>query len=197
MTAVADTSRANYGYRKFERSKWTATASSVALGRSREKRNAHAFRMGMKLADTWPVLAIQLDRRCSLSQFPHWQIADLELGLCQKALAELLGVTPFTVLNWEKGKGEPAIRSMAGIIEFLGYDPCTPFPTLSDRMRAVRRSQGWTVKEAARQLGVDAGTWGRWEKTGIPWKRHREMVEAFLKALSGSDLSTRIPGEGD
>ena len=55
---------------------------------------------------------------------------------------------------------------------------------LSERLAVVRRAMGWTVKEAAQQVGVDSGTWGRWEKAGVPWKRHRAIVETFLEALA-------------
>jgi hypothetical protein len=43
---------------------------------------------------------------------------------------------------------------------------------------------GWTIKEAARQLGVDEGTWGEWERKGsIPWKWYQRMVEDFLTKM--------------
>jgi transcriptional regulator with XRE-family HTH domain len=108
-----------------------------------------------------------------------------ELRSSQKAMAERLGVSWSTVLNWETGRTEPLIESIAAIIEFLGYDPFPKPTSHSEQLAALRRVKGWTVKEAARQLGIDSGTWSRWEKTGIPWKRHRRMVEVFLKALSG------------
>jgi len=48
----------------------------------------------------------------------------LELGLSQKEVGERLGVTSFTVLNWEKGKTAPLAKTMPGIIQFFKYDPC-------------------------------------------------------------------------
>jgi hypothetical protein len=45
---------------------------------------------------------------------------------------------------------------------------------------------GWMIREAAQQLGIDPGTWSRWENFGISWGRHQAMVEAFLEALSGT-----------
>jgi len=50
----------------------------------------------------------------------------LELGLSQKEASKVLGVTSFTVLNWEKGKTEPLPQFMPKIILFLGYDPARP-----------------------------------------------------------------------
>jgi transcriptional regulator with XRE-family HTH domain len=46
----------------------------------------------------------------------------LELGLSQKQTGKVLGVTSFTVLNWEKGKTGPRGESMAKIMGFLFAD---------------------------------------------------------------------------
>ncbi|MBW8828727.1 MAG: helix-turn-helix transcriptional regulator [Burkholderiales bacterium] len=35
-------------------------------------------------------------------------------------------------------------------------------------MWAYRRRHGLSTKAAAERLGVDEGTWGAWERTGIP-----------------------------
>jgi transcriptional regulator with XRE-family HTH domain len=40
----------------------------------------------------------------------------LDLGLSQAALARLLAVDPWTVLNWEKGKRTPS-RALAGRLQ--------------------------------------------------------------------------------
>jgi transcriptional regulator with XRE-family HTH domain len=115
----------------------------------------------------------------------HIRSRRLELGLSQKAAAGRLGTSWRTAFNWEKGNSKPAVESIPAIIEFLGYDP---FPndakSLPDRLIATRCAQGWTIKEAARQLGVDEGTWGEWERKGsIPWKRYQRMVEDFLTKI--------------
>jgi transcriptional regulator with XRE-family HTH domain len=44
----------------------------------------------------------------------------MELKLNQKQAADLLGVNPSTVLNWETGRTSPPVRSMAIILSFLG-----------------------------------------------------------------------------
>ena len=60
----------------------------------------------------------------------------------------------------------PPMRLMPHILSFLGYDPFPKPQTLSERMRAVRRAMGWTIREAAHSLGVDETTWWTWERTG-------------------------------
>jgi len=84
------------------------------------------------------------------------------------------------------------VESIPAIIEFLGRDPFGNAASLSDRLAAARRTRGWTIKQAAEQLGVDEGTWGRWEKTEIPWKRYQAIAEAFLEALT----TGRAKGKG-
>lgn len=43
----------------------------------------------------------------------------LELNLSQKEVGKMLGVTSFTVLNWEKGKTELLGRFMPKVVLFL------------------------------------------------------------------------------
>ena len=101
--------------------------------------------------------------------------------LSQKRVAQRLGVTSWTVLNWEKGKTEPPIESIPAILRFFGYDPFPEPKSLPERLLAMRRAMGWSIKEAARQLGVDEGTWGAWESgTTILKGRHLLLLEAFL-----------------
>ena len=71
---------------------------------------------------------------------------------------------------------------MPAIVIFLGYNPA-PTPTTSpEQLAALRRRLGWTIKEAAQRLRLDQATWGRWEREGISWERHRLMAVAFIQA---------------
>ena len=92
-----------------------------------------------------------------------------------------LGATAVTVLHWEKGQTLPPIEAMPRILSFLGYDPFPPPVNLPERLLAVRRVNGWTIKEVARRLGVDEGSWGAWEKGATtPKGRHRLLVDRLL-----------------
>jgi transcriptional regulator with XRE-family HTH domain len=112
----------------------------------------------------------------------HVRKRRLEFGLTQKEAGDRMGATAVTVLHWEKGKTQPLVESIPAIIAFLDSDPFPPPTSLSEQLAAVRRKMGWSIKQAARHLGVDPGTWGRWEKMGIPWTRHQRMVAAFVRA---------------
>jgi transcriptional regulator with XRE-family HTH domain len=52
----------------------------------------------------------------------HIKKRRLELGFSQKEVGEMLGVTSFTVLNWEKGKTEPLGRLMRRILDFMNQE---------------------------------------------------------------------------
>lgn len=103
------------------------------------------------------------------------------LGLTQTAAARALGVSPSTVLNWERGKTEVPIQTMPTVLHFLGYDPFPPPRTFRERMAAKRRSMGWSMKQAALALGIDAGTWAAWERGSVkPRPRYEALLELFL-----------------
>lgn len=102
--------------------------------------------------------------------------------LTQGAAGAVLGVCASTVLNWERAKTEPPVQAMPAIFRFLGYNPFPDPKTLSERLLARRRVMGWSVKEAARQVGIDEGTWAAWEDSvSSPKGRHLALLEQLLK----------------
>jgi DNA-binding XRE family transcriptional regulator len=82
----------------------------------------------------------------------------MDLGITQKEAARRMGVDQWTVINWEKGRTEPAVRFVPAIIRLLGYDPIPLGRTFEDRLRAARRRLGLTQVEAGRLAGVSEGT---------------------------------------
>ncbi len=111
-----------------------------------------------------------------------------EMGLMQKEVAKQLGVNSWTILNWEKCHTEPPIASIPAIVQFLGYDPFPQPTTLSQYLLAKRRKMGWSIKEAAREVGVDPSTWGNWERgQAILYRQHRALI-ARMFGLSADAL---------
>jgi len=110
----------------------------------------------------------------------HLLARRLTLGLLQREVADRLGVTPYTVLNWEKGQTSPALVHYPAIIAFLGFDPARPPETLPGGLKAFRKARGLSISAAARLLGVDPGTWARWEKGLRPQKVHVPIVARLL-----------------
>ena len=89
----------------------------------------------------------------------HIKRERLKRGLTQKELAKLLGVNPWTELNWETGATKPLMRSIPTIINFLGYDPFSKPMTLPEKRCWERLpAVGWSVKQAARIPGLDYAT---------------------------------------
>ena len=103
------------------------------------------------------------------------------MGLTQKEVASKLDVNPWTILNWEKGRTEPPIFSMPAIVRFLGYDPFPQPTTLPQHLFARRRAMGWSIKNAADAVGVDSGTWGKWEPgQTVLYRQHRVLIARLL-----------------
>lgn len=103
-------------------------------------------------------------------------------GLRQIDVALLLGVDEHSIVGWEKGAKHPNIRMYPAILSFLGYEPW-PVPTsLPERLIAERRRRGMSTQEAADEIGIDQGTYLRWEagRTG-PWRRSKVEVDRFLR----------------
>ena len=112
----------------------------------------------------------------------HLKKKRLEPGLTQKEACKYLGVTSFTMTNWERGLRCPAIQHLPAICQFLGCDPEPPTPDrLPKRPVAKRRQFGWTQRMAAKKLGVDPSTWSAREHDGtIMSKAHRPLLAKFI-----------------
>ena len=122
----------------------------------------------------------------------HLRKKRFELRLMQREVAEQLGVNPWTILNWEKGHTEPPMASIPAIVRFLGYEPFPQPKTLAQHLLAKRREMGWSIKEAARVIGVDPTTWGNWEcGQAILYHRHRALIAKTL-GLSADALDRKM-----
>jgi transcriptional regulator with XRE-family HTH domain len=114
------------------------------------------------------------------------------LGVTQRKVAEQLLVNPWTILNWETGRFQPSIRAIPRILSFLGYDP---FPTsldLSGLLRQKRRENGWSIREAAADLGVDPGTWRNWETGNVVLHRRHRLSVAQLLGLDADSVTAEM-----
>ncbi|MFQ5690741.1 MAG: helix-turn-helix domain-containing protein, partial [Gemmatimonadota bacterium] len=119
----------------------------------------------------------------------------LDLGWLQREVASLLGVSKDTIRNWERNRTTPALRYVPRILEFLGYVPFEPGPSLPERLRFTRRVLGLSRRAFAGRLGVNESTVRGWE-TGRhrPSRRHRERIEGLWVSLR--DGAQRCPMAG-
>jgi transcriptional regulator with XRE-family HTH domain len=109
----------------------------------------------------------------------HVKCARRARGLSQREAGTVIGVSAFTVLNWEKGKNEPRFKDIPAILQFLGYDPFPKPITLDVHLLAIRRHKGWSITKAAKRIGLDPATWAGWEAgKAICHEQHRQILWA-------------------
>jgi transcriptional regulator with XRE-family HTH domain len=116
--------------------------------------------------------------------------ARLAAGLTQHELARQLGVAGGErVSRWELGRSTPRTETLLRAAEVLAVDPEAlvgqgEVPTL----RSLRRSQGLTLEDLARQLHVSRSTVSRWESgfgtQAIPHSTVRRLAEVFDVSLT-------------
>ncbi len=112
-----------------------------------------------------------------------------ELGLTQEEAARLLCVDPKSLMWWERDIRTPADRVYPALIAYLGYEPWGESVTLGERLKAERRRRGLSIERAAALIGVDEGTFGRWERgQWKPQPRSLSALDSFLVKVSDSNL---------
>ena len=115
----------------------------------------------------------------------HIRKKRLDLGLKQKDVAEIIGVTESTIWNWEHGR-EPEIRHYPKIIEFLGYVPFE-IPDNADplnRLNRFRLLNGFSYKRLSELTGIDETQLSEWIR-GIhrPSGRSVLRIERFINTI--------------
>jgi len=91
---------------------------------------------------------------------------------------------------WERDEREPAIRFYPAIVAFLGYEPWPKPRTLPEALLAERRRRGIEIHSASELVGVDEGTWGRWERS--VWKPTPRMI-SLIDHFLGLSLHEKFP----
>ena len=105
-----------------------------------------------------------------------------DLSLTSKQAADTMGVNWWTYMTWESKGREPTCTWYPEIIAFLGREPWPEPVSLPEQLRAARLRRGLSIKVAAEGLGVDEGTFGRWESGAWkPQARSLPIIELFLR----------------
>ena len=87
-------------------------------------------------------------------------------GLLQKDVAQAIGVTVDTILNWELNYTEPSVAYYPKVMDYLGYCPIpndADVTSLGALVHRHRIHRGLTLRKAAVQMGVDPGALSEWE----------------------------------
>jgi transcriptional regulator with XRE-family HTH domain len=104
-----------------------------------------------------------------------------ELNLRRIDVALLLGCDEKSLMWWERDMREPLVGFYPAIIRFLGQEPWLKPVTLPEQLKAARRRRGLSIEAAAAVVGVDEGTYGRWESGAWrPQPRSRPAISRFL-----------------
>jgi magnesium chelatase family protein len=108
----------------------------------------------------------------------HLKKRRMDLNLLQREVAEKLGVTHDSILNWEKGYSQPRLNLLPRIYKFLGYNPESVPQTLPEKIAYCRRVLGHSRKILAAKLGVNPTTIRNWENG-----RNQPRTRKSLKTL--------------
>ncbi len=94
----------------------------------------------------------------------HIRRARIRQRLRQADVAERIGVDETSIVNWESGRTEPAIKYIPAIVQFLGCNPLPVGTGWAARLVRARTTLGLSQREAARKIKVDPSTLARWER---------------------------------
>ena len=110
----------------------------------------------------------------------------IDLGLLQKDVSNVIGVTEDCITNWEKNRTTPQIQFLPKIIDFLGYNPNHyDISSFGEIVRDFRQCNGLSHNKLGKLLGVDASTIGSWEigKSKPHPKTKLKFEKLLLKAI--------------
>jgi len=116
----------------------------------------------------------------------HLRKRRLDLGLLQRDVARILGVSEASVWQWENNQTKPRVSLVPRVYDFLGYAPYAPTDRLGDWLRQARRGLGLSRRKLAAKLRMDVTTIDRWERgrgqpTAASLARIRRVLDRFSR----------------
>lgn len=105
----------------------------------------------------------------------------MQIGKTQQQVSVGLLAKPDTYFLWENDLSKPEARWWPAIFAFLGYDPLSPPRSLGERLARKRLQLGLSIRKAAATLGVDEGTFSRWESEEWKPRLSGNVVKRFLE----------------
>ncbi|MDD2899185.1 MAG: helix-turn-helix transcriptional regulator [Desulfuromonadaceae bacterium] len=110
----------------------------------------------------------------------HIRKKRMDLGLLQREVAEIIGVTVSSIYNWEHGV-EPELLYNPSIINFLGYIPFDCPDDTVGRLGWYKRVNGMNLECLGEAMGRDPEQLADWlSGRHTPFKKNREKIEMFL-----------------
>ena len=112
----------------------------------------------------------------------HIKSVRIERKLLQHEVADIIGVTCTTVVNWEANKTEPVISHMSAVTEFLGY--ClveyVREGEAGQTLLNFRIQEGLNVKRITKKIGVDSRSISAFEEGKVKGKKTFEKIQEYL-----------------
>ena len=110
----------------------------------------------------------------------HIRKKRMDLGLLQREVAEIIGVTESSVWNWEHGT-EPELQYNPKIISFLGYVPFEfPDDTLG-RLAWYRKVNALSVVKLGEEISIHPDQLYEWlGAKRRPFNKSLQKIERFL-----------------
>jgi transcriptional regulator with XRE-family HTH domain len=104
----------------------------------------------------------------------------MDLGLLQREVAEIIGVTESSIWNWEHGT-EPELQYNPSIIKFLGYIPSDCPDDTVGRLAWYKRIQGLSLIELGQMMDRHPDQLQEWLSRGRqPFNKSLQRIELFL-----------------
>jgi len=111
----------------------------------------------------------------------HIRKKRMDLGLLQREVAEIIGVTESSIWNWEHGV-EPELQYNPKIIKFLGYIPFDCPDDTVGRLGWYKRAMGMNLDHLGEAMGRDPEQLSDWlSGRHYPFRKNREKIELFLE----------------
>ncbi|WP_157039893.1 helix-turn-helix domain-containing protein [Pelobacter propionicus] len=118
----------------------------------------------------------------------HIRKRRMDLGLLQREVAEIVGVTESSVWNWEHGT-EPELQYNPKIINFLGYAPFDCPDDTVGRLAWYKRAMGMNLDRLGEVMGCDPEQLSDWlSGRHKPFRKSLEKIERFLgREIGGTE----------
>ena len=111
----------------------------------------------------------------------HIRKKRMDLGLLQREVAEIIGVTESSIWNWEHGT-EPELQYNQRIIKFLGYIPFDCPDDTVGRLAWYKRAMGMNLDQLGEIMGRDPEQLSDWlSGRHHPFRKNRDKIELFLE----------------
>ncbi len=107
----------------------------------------------------------------------------IELGLLQRDVAKIVGVSEDCITFWENNKTDPTAKHVAKIIHFIGELPPILPNTFAGKIKAYRYAHGLTHAQMGELVGVNASTIGAWEAGYIPNLENELVLKKLLETI--------------